>query len=77
MGAILSNYQRTRVENVCTRLGLTSLAFLWQREQHELLDEMVAAGVDAVIIKVAGIGLTAQHLGRPLAQMRDHLFRMV
>ena len=29
-GAILSNYQRSRVEAVCERLGLTSLAYLWQ-----------------------------------------------
>ena len=30
-GAILSNYQRLRVENVCQRLGLISLAYLWNR----------------------------------------------
>jgi diphthine-ammonia ligase len=29
-GAVLSNYQRTRVESVATRLNLTPLAFLWQ-----------------------------------------------
>lgn len=29
-GAILSDYQRNRVENVCTRLKLTSLAYLWK-----------------------------------------------
>jgi hypothetical protein len=32
-GAILSDYQRVRVESVCSRLGLTSLAFLWRRDQ--------------------------------------------
>ncbi|CAN0140341.1 unnamed protein product, partial [Discosporangium mesarthrocarpum] len=54
-GAILSTYQRTRVESVCTRLGLTSLAFLWQRGQSGLLQDMVGAGgggVDAVLVKV-------------------------
>lgn len=29
-GAILSTYQRTRVESVATRLGLTPLAYLWK-----------------------------------------------
>lgn len=29
-GAVLSTYQRTRVESVCERLGLQSMAFLWQ-----------------------------------------------
>ena len=40
-GAVLSNYQRNRVENVCQRLGLVSLAFLWRRDQQELLDDMI------------------------------------
>lgn len=33
VGAILSNYQRIRVETVCRRLGLVTLGFLWQRDQ--------------------------------------------
>ncbi|KAF8417349.1 hypothetical protein EV426DRAFT_578232 [Tirmania nivea] len=56
-GAILSTYQRTRVESVCGRLGLISLAYLWQRPQHLLLDEMASVGLDARIVKVAAIGL--------------------
>lgn len=51
-GAILSNYQRTRVENVCGRLGLQSLAYLWRRPQSPLLAEMVESGLDAVLVKV-------------------------
>jgi diphthine-ammonia ligase len=57
VGAILSNYQRARVENVCGRLGLTCLAYLWQRNQKELLAEMINAGLTAVVIKVAAIGM--------------------
>jgi len=57
VGAILSNYQRARVENVCGRLGLTCLAYLWQRDQKELLGEMINAGLTAVVIKVAAIGI--------------------
>jgi len=57
VGAILSNYQRARVENVCARLGLTSLAYLWQRDQRELFAEMIESGLTAVIIKVAAIGM--------------------
>lgn len=58
-GAILSNYQRARVENVCVRLGLTSLAYLWQREQKELLEEMIHADLTAIVIKVAAVGLSS------------------
>ncbi len=45
VGAILSSYQRVRVEDVCRRLSLTSLSYLWQRDQVELLAEMIACGV--------------------------------
>ena len=48
VGAILSDYQRVRVESVCLRLGLTPLAFLWRREQSALLREMVVHRVEAI-----------------------------
>ena len=57
-GAIFSNYQRHRVENVCQRLGLTSISYLWRREQGNLLREMISNQVDAVLLKVASLGLT-------------------
>ena len=28
------------------------MAFMWQRSQQELLDEMIGAGVEAIVIKV-------------------------
>ena len=40
-GAIASDYQRLRVESVCSRLGLVSLAYLWKQDQSLLLHEMV------------------------------------
>lgn len=68
-GAILSTYQRTRVESVATRLGLTPLAYLWKypalpapapsgaaargEDEAQLLYDMGSAGLDARIIKVA------------------------
>lgn len=76
VGAILSTYQRTRVESVCARLGLTSLAYLWERSQAELLDEIIAGGVDARIIKTAAYGLGRKHLGRSLSEIRDELVKM-
>ena len=38
---------------------------------------MIASGVEAVIIKVAGIGLNARHLGQTIAQMQPTLKRLV
>jgi len=67
-GAILSTYQRTRVESVAIRLGLTPLSYLWQYpnlppySQTSLLEDMAAVGQDARIIKVASGGLDKSHL---------------
>ena len=64
VGAILSDYQRVRVENVCLRLGLTPLAFLWRRDQAELLQEMVDTGMESILIKV-----TSRSLSFPLSRL--------
>lgn len=75
-GAILSHYQRTRVENVCDRLGLTSLAYLWQRNQLQLMGEMCDNGLDARLIKVAAVGLTDKHLGKSISELYPQLIRL-
>ncbi|KAK1793270.1 hypothetical protein P4O66_011659, partial [Electrophorus voltai] len=56
VGAILSDYQRVRVEHVCSRLQLQPLAYLWRREQAALLREMISSGLHALLIKVAALG---------------------
>lgn len=77
VGAILSDYQRVRVENVCARLNLTPLAYLWQRDQDELIEEMVGCKMEAILIKVAALGLEpTRHLGKTIADLKDHLRRM-
>ncbi|XP_073725915.1 diphthine--ammonia ligase isoform X2 [Misgurnus anguillicaudatus] len=74
VGAILSDYQRVRVEDVCARLHLQSLAYLWHRDQSELLSEMICSGINALLIKVAAFGLDPEkHLGKSLAQMESYL----
>ncbi|KAF6204719.1 hypothetical protein GE061_018880 [Apolygus lucorum] len=77
VGAVLSDYQRLRVENVCNRLGLVSLAYLWRRDQGELLQEMIDSKIDAIIIKVAALGLDpSKHLGMKIAEIQPHLIKM-
>ena len=44
-GAIASDYQRLRVESVCCRLGLTSLAYLWHKPQRQLLQVRCTSSV--------------------------------
>lgn len=77
-GAIFSDYQRNRVENVCSRLGLVSLAYLWRRNQTELLQEMINNQVVAILIKTAGMGLFPQKIcGKTLAQVQPLLEKLV
>jgi len=77
VGAILSSYQRLRVESVCARLGLLPVALLWQREQRGLLEDMSASGLRALLVKVASHGLTAEaHLGREVGALAPSLQRL-
>ena len=75
-GAILSTYQRVRVEHVCQRLGLVSLSPLWRyASQQHLLDQMVdEARIEAILVRTAAPpGLHAtRHLGQTLGQLRTH-----
>ena len=75
-GAIFSNYQRLRVENVCQRLGLASLAYLWQRDQAELLQEMIDFKMDARVAKICSMGLKEAHLGKSITELQTHFHKI-
>jgi uncharacterized protein (TIGR00290 family) len=72
-GAILSTYQRVRLETVCRVLGLLPIAPLWQREQGRLLHDMVRAPLEAVLVKVASFGLSLRMLGCSIAELEPRL----
>lgn len=75
-GAIGSDYQRLRVEQICSRLGLISLAFLWRQDQFTLL-ESVTSHLSSILIKVAVLGLNPDlHLGRSLIEVKNELFEL-
>lgn len=80
-GAILSTYQRTRIESVACRLGLVPLSYLWQYSKLmcnpsvSLLEEMGHIGLDARIIKVAGSGLDESFLWQTITN-KTTIFRM-
>ncbi|PWY93457.1 adenine nucleotide alpha hydrolases-like protein [Aspergillus sclerotioniger CBS 115572] len=86
-GAILSTYQRTRIENVAARMGLVPLAWLWMYPSLPaplermglpgdagLLEDMAACGCEARIIKVASGGLDGGFLWGDVSG-RDGLVR--
>lgn len=59
-------------------MGLTSLCYLWQRDQEELLGEMIAGYINAVLIKVAALGLTPEkHLGKTIEECQAEFSLLV
>eukprot|EP00922_Rhytidocystis_sp_ex-Travisia-forbesii_P027379 GHVS01040116.1.p1 GENE.GHVS01040116.1~~GHVS01040116.1.p1 ORF type:complete len:297 (-),score=34.41 GHVS01040116.1:1306-2196(-) len=75
-GAVMSTYQKLRVENICTRLNLISLCPLWNQPQASLLRRMIENDVTAIIIKTATLGLGLEHIGKTIAQMETELLQL-
>ncbi|KAL1352374.1 hypothetical protein HN51_016364 [Arachis hypogaea] len=76
-GVIAADYRRLRVESVCSRLGLVSLAYLWKQDQSLLLQEMIANGILAVIVKVCAWGLVpGKHLDKEIASLNAYLNKL-
>ncbi|ORX53730.1 hypothetical protein BCR36DRAFT_348617 [Piromyces finnis] len=77
VGAILSNFQRVRVESICNRLNLKAFAFLWRIEQPKILRDMIECQLTSVLVKVAAIGLNASHLNKTLGEMYDYFMELL
>ncbi|MBN1159790.1 MAG: TIGR00289 family protein [Candidatus Diapherotrites archaeon] len=65
-GAVKSNYQMSRVEKICEKLSLEAVAPLWQKNEDELLQAMLDAGFEIIIVGVAAEGLDESWLGRKI-----------
>lgn len=76
VGAIASSYQKHRVESICKRLNLTMLAYLWNENQDVLLQRMIDNNFDAILIKVACMGLTSDHIGKSIKSMQPTLRKL-
>jgi len=75
-GAINSTYQKNRVENLCERLDMVSLALLWEVDQKQLLDNMIDSGMNSILIKVASYGLTKANLNKTIKEMKPVLYNL-
>ncbi|MFP9190873.1 diphthine--ammonia ligase [Natrialbaceae archaeon A-CW1-1] len=65
-GAVESEFQTSRIEAMCERLGCDLFAPLWREDPRELVDAMLEAGFEIVIVQVAAAGLDESWLGRTL-----------
>ena len=67
-GAIASRYQRSRIAEVCSRLGLECASPLWGEDEESLLRELIGLNFEVYFASVSAEGLTREWLGRRLDQ---------
>ncbi|MFC7068232.1 diphthine--ammonia ligase [Halobaculum lipolyticum] len=65
-GAVESEFQTSRIQAMCDRLGIDLFAPLWQEDPRELAEAMLDAGFEITILQVAAAGLDESWLGRTL-----------
>ena len=64
VGALRSDYQKTRIDRMCERLGIISYSPLWHHRSSEHMHALVEHGFDARIVSVSSEGLGEDWLGR-------------
>ena len=67
-GAIESVYQATRVQKICSELGLWCFNPLWQKDQIELLNELIENKYEVIVSGIAGYPLDEKWLGKKLTK---------
>ncbi len=65
-GAVESEYQKTRIEKMCTESGLISYTPLWRKNQELLLRDLLLRGISPIIVSVSAEGLDGSYLGREI-----------
>lgn len=65
-GAVASEYQKTRIDNVCDSVGLKTYSPLWHKKPEILVQNLRIAGFRIILTAVAAKGLDESWLGREL-----------
>lgn len=71
-GALRSDYQKTRLERMCHRLGIRSWTPLWHQTGRDHLQGMVDHGFEIMITSVSAEGLGDEWLGHVLTPESFH-----
>jgi len=76
-GAVESVYQATRIQNICDELDLEVFNPLWQKDQIELLNDLIKHKFEVIIVAVAAEGFDTSWLGRKIdVNMIEELFKL-
>jgi len=65
-GALASNYQKERIDNICKELKIESIAPLWHIEPKKYLKELIKNNFKIIMVGIAAEGLDESWLGREL-----------
>ncbi|MDR2874209.1 MAG: TIGR00289 family protein [Methanobrevibacter sp.] len=65
-GALFSTYQKTRIDNLCEKIGLKSIAPLWHVNPEEYMRNIINLGFKVIITGVFAEGLDKSWLGREI-----------
>lgn len=65
-GAIASDYQWSRMNEICHRLGKPLFSPLWRKDQRMLLHDMLEAGFRVLVVGTYAEGLDESWLGREI-----------
>ena len=65
-GAVESVYQASRVQEICNKLGIECFNPLWQKDQNELLKDLIKNKFEVIITGVFAEGLNEKWLGRKI-----------
>jgi predicted ATP pyrophosphatase (TIGR00289 family) len=63
-GALASEYQKSRIDQMCSDIGLESHAPLWHRDPQEYMEEIIDLGFEVILVGVSAEGLDESWLGR-------------
>ncbi len=67
-GAVASDYQKTRFDNMCDAVGLRTYSPLWHKNPRLLVDDLKKSGFRIILTAVAAKGLDESWLGRELTE---------
>jgi diphthine-ammonia ligase len=67
-GAVASDYQKTRFDNMCDSIGLKTYAPMWHKSPKLLVKNFLRSGFRLVLSAVAAKGLDESWLGRELTK---------
>ena len=66
VGALRSDYQKTRIERMCEELGIISYCPLWHNPSEEHMNSLLSNGFDVRIVSTSTDGMGKEWLGQKL-----------